>query len=124
MREFLPANLLRKRFMCGIAGALDLEGRRLFGSETLAAMLKSIAHRGPDDQHMHIEPGLALGSNRLAIVDLAGGRQPLANENSEIWVSFNGELFDYPELRTELAARGHTLATHCDTELWVHMYED
>jgi asparagine synthase (glutamine-hydrolysing) len=110
--------------MCGIIGALDLTGRRNFPAERLRAMTRAIAHRGPDDEYFHREPGLALGTRRLAIVDLAGGRQPLANEDSSVWVSFNGELFDYPDLRHQLLARGHDLATRCDTEIWVHLYED
>jgi asparagine synthase (glutamine-hydrolysing) len=87
-------------------------------------MTGAIAHRGPDDEQVHIEPGVALGARRLSIVDLAGGRQPIANETGDIWVAFNGELFEYPELRQELLARGHRLATRCDTEAWVHLYED
>jgi asparagine synthase (glutamine-hydrolysing) len=110
--------------MCGIAGALDLSGRRVFPEQRLLAMTSAIAHRGPDDEHIHIEPGVALGARRLSIVDLAGGRQPLSNEDGSIWVAFNGELFEYPELRQELLANGHTLATRCDTEAWVHLYED
>ena len=110
--------------MCGIIGALDLTGNRDFPAEWLRAMTGAIAHRGPDDEYFHREPGLALGTRRLAIVDLAGGRQPLANEDKTVWVSFNGELFDYPELRQQLLVRGHHLATRCDTELWVHLYED
>ena len=110
--------------MCGIVGALDLTGNRDFPAEWLRAMTVAIAHRGLDDEYFHREPGLALGTRRLAIVDLAGGRQPLANEDETVWVSFNGELFDYPELRQQLLVRGHHLATRCDTELWVHLYED
>jgi asparagine synthase (glutamine-hydrolysing) len=110
--------------MCGIAGAFDLKGRRSFPAETLLAMTSAIAHRGPDDEQIHIEPGVALGARRLSIVDLSGGRQPLSNEDASIWVAFNGELFDYPELRTDLLSRGHQLATRCDTEAWVHLYED
>ncbi len=110
--------------MCGIAGALDLTGSREFPAERLAAMTDAIAHRGPDDEHFFQEPGIALGARRLSIVDLAGGRQPIPNEDESVWVAFNGELFDYPELRRELLARGHQLATRCDTEAWVHLYED
>ena len=110
--------------MCGIAGALDLTGTREFPAPRLRAMTAAIAHRGPDDEHHHREPGLALGARRLSIVDLAGGRQPMANEDRSVWVAFNGELFDYPELRKTLLARGHHLATRCDTEAWVHLYED
>ncbi len=110
--------------MCGITGALDLSGLRNFSARRLLAMTGAIAHRGPDDESSHIEPGVALGARRLSIVDLAGGRQPIANEDGSLWVAFNGELFEYPELRQELLARGHRLATCCDTEAWVHLYED
>jgi len=110
--------------MCGIAGAVDLNGRREFSASRLLAMTGAIAHRGPDDEQIHVEPGVALGVRRLAIVDLAGGRQPISNEDGTIWVIQNGELFEYPELQSALTARGHRLATRCDTELWVHLYED
>jgi asparagine synthase (glutamine-hydrolysing) len=112
------------RAMCGIAGAFDLTGTREFSTRRLLAMTGAIAHRGPDDEHVHQEPGVALGARRLSIVDLAGGRQPLCNEDGSVWVAFNGELFEYPELREELLARGHRLSTRCDTEAWVHLYED
>ena len=110
--------------MCGIAGAIDLEGRREFAARRLLAMTSAIAHRGPDDEQIHIEPGIALGVRRLSIVDLAGGRQPISNEDGTVWVTQNGELFEYPELQQELIKRGHRLATRCDTELWAHLYED
>jgi asparagine synthase (glutamine-hydrolysing) len=110
--------------MCGIAGALDLNGHRDFGADRLLAMTSAIAHRGPDDEHIHLEPGVALGSRRLSIVDLEGGRQPLCNEDGSVWVAFNGELFDWPELRRGLIERGHVLSTRCDTEAWVHLWED
>jgi asparagine synthase (glutamine-hydrolysing) len=110
--------------MCGIAGALDREGQREFPVPRLLAMTQAIAHRGPDDEQFHAEPGVILGARRLSIVDLAGGRQPIPNEDGSIWVAFNGELFEYPEIRQELLAKGHTLSTRCDTEAWVHLYED
>ncbi|MEA2631010.1 MAG: hypothetical protein QOE66_1229 [Chloroflexota bacterium] len=110
--------------MCGIAGALDLTGMREFSASRLLAMTGAIAHRGPDDEQIYREAGVALGARRLSIVDLAGGRQPIANEAGDVWVAFNGELFEYPELRKDLLARGHRLATRCDTEAWVHLYED
>ncbi len=110
--------------MCGIAGAMDLAGSREFSIQRLLAMTGAIAHRGPDDEQFHIEPGVALGARRLSIIDLAGGRQPIANEDNSVWVAYNGELFEYPELRKELLLRGHHLATRCDTEAWVHLYED
>jgi asparagine synthase (glutamine-hydrolysing) len=110
--------------MCGIAGAIDLNGRREFSASRLLAMTGAIAHRGPDDEQIHVEPGVALGARRLSIVDLAGGRQPISNEDGSIWVTQNGELFEYPELQRELQGLGHRLATRCDTELWAHLYEE
>ncbi len=76
--------------MCGIAGAYDLTGTREFPRARALAMTAAIAHRGPDDEQVHHEAGLALGARRLSIVDLAGGRQPIPNENQSIWVAFNG----------------------------------
>ena len=110
--------------MCGIAGAFDLTGTREFSAQRVQAMTGAIAHRGPDDEQFHLEPGVALGARRLAIIDLAGGQQPLGNEDGSVWVAFNGELFEYPELRRDLLAAGHRLATRCDTEAWVHLYEE
>ncbi len=110
--------------MCGIAGAVDLEARRSFPRARLVAMARALAHRGPDDEHLHQEPGLGLCARRLALVDPEGGRQPLANERADIWVASNGELYDAPTLREELSARGHVFASRCDTEAWVHLYEE
>src|SRR5262249_32288450 len=111
--------------MCGVAGALDLTGRREVPAPRLLALTPAAPPPGgPAPEQTPRDPGLALGARRLAIVDLEGGRQPLANEDGSVWVAFNGELFDYPELRRELLAAGHRLATRCDTEAWVHLYED
>lgn len=110
--------------MCGIAGGMDLTGTRSFPAERLAAMCRALVHRGPDDEHTHTEPGIALGVRRLSIVDPRGGRQPLCNERQNVWVAFNGELFDYPELLDQLQQKGHCLATRCDTEIWPHLYEE
>src|ERR1700684_1069789 len=82
--------------MCGIAGAIDLNGRREFSANRLLAMTGAIAHRGPDDEQIHIEPGVALGARRLSIIDLAGGRQPIANEDGSIWGAFYGGDFEEP----------------------------
>ena len=112
------------RDMCGIVGALDLTGRRAFPAARLDAMSRALLHRGPDDAHAHTEPGLAMATRRLALVDLEGGRQPVSNERGDVWVSFNGELFDHPELSESLRAAGHQLRSRCDTELWAHRYED
>ncbi len=110
--------------MCGIVGAVDLIGRRIFPEEQLLSMARAIAHRGPDDEYLHIEPGIALAARRLSIIDIAGGRQPISNETGDIWTTFEGELYEYPELREQLLKRGHRFATRCDTEAWVHLYEE
>jgi asparagine synthase (glutamine-hydrolysing) len=110
--------------MCGIAGAIDLVARRTFPPDRLERMTGALAHRGPDDEQFHIEPGVALGTRRLAIIDIAGGRQPIANETCDVWVSFEGELYEYSDLRQQLIERGHRFVSHCDTETWVHLYEE
>src|SRR5436190_6941415 len=87
-------------------------------------MCKFIRQRGPDDEGIHVEPGVGLGMRRLSIIDLAGGRQPIHNETSTVWVVFNGEIYNYRELRAELERRGHRFATSSDTESIVHAYEE
>jgi asparagine synthase (glutamine-hydrolysing) len=86
-------------------------------------MCDVIRHRGPDDEGIHVEPGVGLGMRRLSIIDLAGGRQPIHNESSTVWVVFNGEIYNYRELRAELEALGHRFYTSSDTETIVHAYE-
>lgn len=110
--------------MCGIAGAVDLIGEREFPRERLRAMTDAITHRGPDEEGWHIEPGVALGNRRLSIVDIAHGQQPMSNETGDVWVAYEGELYHYPELRERLLRNGHRLRTSCDTEAWVHLYEE
>lgn len=110
--------------MCGIVGALDLTGTRDFSRGRLLAMTAAVAHRGPDDEHIYLEPGIALGARRLAIVDIANGRQPIGNSSQNVWVALNGELFDYRQIRHDLLQRGHNLSTQCDTEVWLHLYEE
>jgi asparagine synthase (glutamine-hydrolysing) len=90
----------------------------------MRAMADSLRHRGPDEDGYYHEPGVALASRRLSIVGLADGRQPVLNEDGRITVVFNGELFDYPETRKVLEGRGHRFATHCDTELIPHLWEE
>ncbi len=110
--------------MCGIAGLVDLTGRRPVPPGVLQAMAAAIIHRGPDEDGFLVQPGLGLASRRLSIVGLADGRQPITNENRDLFVVYNGELFDYPERRRELEGRGHRFATHCDTELIPHLWEE
>jgi asparagine synthase (glutamine-hydrolysing) len=110
--------------MCGIAGMIDLVGQRLVPEGSIQRMSRALLHRGPDEEGFLIRPGLALASRRLSIVGLADGQQPIFNENRNIAVVFNGELFDYVERREELRARGHRFVTHCDTEIIPHSWED
>jgi asparagine synthase (glutamine-hydrolysing) len=111
--------------MCGIAGIIDLSGeRRTPPAGAIAAMAAAMVHRGPDEDGFLEVPGLALASQRLSIVGLADGRQPSSNEDRTVSVVYNGELFDYPEMKAELEARGHRFRTHCDTEIIPHRWED
>ncbi|HET7586546.1 MAG TPA: XrtA/PEP-CTERM system amidotransferase [Gammaproteobacteria bacterium] len=108
--------------MCGIAGIFDLAGQRPINRALLADMTDSLAHRGPDGHGLHIEPGVGLGHRRLSIIDLAGGEQPLFNGDRSIGVTYNGEIYNFRELRQELAADGYEFRTHCDTEVIVHAW--
>lgn len=110
--------------MCGIAGILDLTGRRMVSRDLLRAMAQALIHRGPDEEGYFLRRGVGLASRRLSIVGLADGQQPIANEDQSISVVFNGELFDYIEQRAELEGRGHRFVTHCDTEVIPHLWEE
>jgi asparagine synthase (glutamine-hydrolysing) len=111
--------------MCGIAGIIDLSGqRRPVPSGAIQAMARAIVHRGPDEDGFLEQPGLAFASRRLSIVGLSDGRQPIHNEDGSVSVVFNGELFDYPEMKAALESRGHRFRTHCDTEIIPHTWED
>jgi asparagine synthase (glutamine-hydrolysing) len=110
--------------MCGIAGAAWTDAGRALGEAGLRAMMDRIAHRGPDDSGVYRDAHAALGFRRLSIVDVAGGHQPLSNEDGSVWVVFNGEIYNFPALRRRLEARGHTLRSLGDTEVLVHLYED
>jgi asparagine synthase (glutamine-hydrolysing) len=110
--------------MCGIAGIVNLTGPTAIGLETVRRMADAIFHRGPDEDGYFFRPGVAMASRRLSIIGLQDGRQPIHNEDRSVSVIFNGELFDYPEMRTELIAKGHQFRTHCDTEILPHLWED
>ena len=110
--------------MCGIAGAIDLAGNRLIAADALRAMADAIVHRGPDEEGYLQVDGISLANRRLSIVGLADGQQPISNEDGSISVVFNGELFDYPEKRAFLEKKGHRFRTHCDTELFPHLWEE
>ncbi len=120
--------------MCGIAGAIWTNPAAEISAEVLARMTEVLAHRGPDDAGTYTSalctlpagrrPGVALGHRRLSIIDVAGGHQPLANEDETIWIVFNGEIYNHRDLRHRLEGSGHQFRTHCDTEAIVHLYED
>ena len=110
--------------MCGIAGVLYADSSRPVDPEMLRAMGRSIAHRGPDAEGFLNEPGVGLVHRRLSIIDLSGGGQPLGNEDGSVQVVFNGEIYNFQELRRGLEAHGHRFRTHSDTEVLVHLYED
>jgi asparagine synthase (glutamine-hydrolysing) len=110
--------------MCGITGIFDTLGRRPIDRELLLAMNDVQRHRGPDGDGLHLEPGVGLGHRRLSIIDVAGGQQPLYNEDGAVTVVFNGEIYNFPELTEELKAAGHTFRTHSDTEVIVHAWEE
>ena len=108
--------------MCGIFGYFSRSGAPL-SPERLAAMGRAIVHRGPDDAGIHSEPGVALGNQRLSIIDIAGGHQPFVSDDGQIVVVQNGEIFNHVELAKELAASGHPCRTHSDTEVLLRLYE-
>ena len=110
--------------MCGIVGILDLKGKRPVDRSLLEQMNQTQFHRGPDEGGTHIEPGLGLGHRRLSIIDLSSGQQPLFNEDHTVVVTYNGEIYNFPELSDELKAKGHVFRTHCDTEVIVHAWEE
>ena len=110
--------------MCGIAGIAAFNASAAPTMSELETMCNSILHRGPDEDGMEIRDGVALGMRRLAIIDLAGGSQPIANEDGSVRVVFNGEIYNYRELRSELIRCGHTFSTNSDTEVIVHAYEE
>ena len=108
--------------MCGIAGKVDL--RSAVAPELLDRMCQLLEHRGPDSRGVHVEGGVALGIQRLAVIDLQTGDQPIYNEDRSVVVVLNGEIYNYVELRAELIARGHRFRTAGDTETIVHLYEE
>lgn len=110
--------------MCGIAGFVSIHADQPPDPAVLGAMGDALAHRGPDADGFWTDPGVGLVHRRLAIIDLSGGGQPLGNEDGSVQVVFNGEIYNFQELRAGLEARGHRFRTHSDTEVLVHLYED
>lgn len=106
--------------MCGIIGIVSSDINR----ERLTCANNVLTHRGPDDAGLYVGDGVGLAARRLSIIDLDGGHQPLSNETGDVWVTFNGEIYNAPQLRNQLVKNGHRFATHTDTEVLVHAYEE
>jgi asparagine synthase (glutamine-hydrolysing) len=110
--------------MCGIAGILESGCERPIDSGLLRRMAGTLSHRGPDDEGIYTDAGVGLAHRRLSIIDVAGGHQPLSNEDGTIWVVFNGEIYNFEELNRQYLSSGHQFRTHSDTETIVHLYEE
>lgn len=108
--------------MCGICGVVGGEPRDEL--PRVRRMADALIHRGPDDEGFHADPHAVLGNRRLQIIDLERGRQPLSNEDGTLWITFNGEIYNYRELRSELQGKGHSFQTETDTETILHLYEE
>ena len=110
--------------MCGICGIFFVDRDWRVQGDVLARMNRRIVHRGPDDEGFFVEENVGLAMRRLSIIDVKSGHQPIANENRDIWIVFNGEIYNHAELRTDLESRGHQYRTRSDTETIVHLYEE
>ena len=113
--------------MCGIAGFFAIKSHQsscMPSREDLTRMIGAQRHRGPEDTGIYLDDNVGLGHARLNIIDLSGGTQPISNEDGRYWIVFNGEIFNYPELREYLVSRGHKFRTSSDTEVIVHLYEE
>jgi asparagine synthase (glutamine-hydrolysing) len=110
--------------MCGIAGIVGAGDDGRIDHATIRRMCQTIVHRGPDDEGLYVKNGAGLGARRLSIIDLSSGHQPVFNEDHSVWVVFNGEIYNFPQLRRELRGRGHRFGTQTDTEVIVHLYEE
>ncbi|BCG64823.1 MAG: asparagine synthase (glutamine-hydrolysing) [Methyloprofundus sp.] len=109
--------------MCGIVGIYDLTAKREINRDLLSRMNESQFHRGPDEGGLHIEAGLGLGHRRLSIIDLSSGQQPMHSQDGNVVLTYNGEVYNFPELREELEAMGYRFKTHCDTEVIVYAWQ-
>jgi asparagine synthase (glutamine-hydrolysing) len=110
--------------MCGICGKLSFAGHAADAEVLVRRMCSVIAHRGPDDEGVYIDPWIAMGNRRLSVIDLVTGHQPMTNEDGTLWIVHNGEIYNYQMLAEQLQRKGHTLSTTSDTEVIVHLYED
>lgn len=110
--------------MCGIAGICNINDPGPVQLDILGRMVNALNHRGPDEAGAYIDDWIAMGQARLSIIDLTGGSQPISNEDSSLWIIFNGEIFNYPELKQDLIKNGHKFKTLTDTEVILHLYEE
>ena len=110
--------------MCGICGIATTSADPAIPADILSRMCREIVHRGPDDEGLFVADCIGLANRRLSIIDIEGGHQPLANEDGSIWIAYNGEAYNFPEVRDELIGRGHAFKTRTDTETMVHAYEE
>ncbi|PYU96293.1 MAG: asparagine synthase (glutamine-hydrolyzing) [Acidobacteria bacterium] len=110
--------------MCGIAGVIYDDRSRAVQPEELKRMSDTLTHRGPDDEGFFVDQNVGLAMRRLNVIDLVTGHQPISNEDGSVWIVFNGEIYNFPELRRELESKGHRFSTNTDTETIVHAYEE
>jgi asparagine synthase (glutamine-hydrolysing) len=110
--------------MCGIAGIIRFDSGQTVDPERLRRMRDVLRHRGPDGEGLWIDGSVGFAHRRLAIVDIGGGAQPMSNDDGSAWITYNGEIYNHPELKLDLEAKGHRYRTRCDTETILHIYED
>lgn len=110
--------------MCGICGIVNKDTQRVIHPETIKKMTSLVSHRGPDDEGFFIHKNIGMGMRRLGIIDIPGGHQPIHNEDSSVQLVFNGEIYNFKELREQLIQKGHIFLTRSDTEIIVHLYEE
>src|SRR5690606_4302945 len=110
--------------MCGICGVVQVKDKRPVNHQVVERMTRCMSHRGPDEEGLYHRQNAALGARRLSIIDVSGGQQPIANEDETLWIVFNGEIYNYQQLRIFLQKRGHFLRTEGDTEVILHLYEE
>src|ERR1039457_5302422 len=110
--------------MCGICGHIKIASDEPVDQNTIRRMAQTIFHRGPDDEGYFFDRSLGFGFRRLSIIDLSGGHQPMSDAEESVWLVFNGEIYNYPELRAQLESRGHKFRTRSDTEVIIYGYKE
>ena len=110
--------------MCGICGIYNYNKDAPISEQTLDGMTRTLIHRGPDDSGIHMDNYVGLGHRRLSIIDIQGGKQPMSNEDNTIWITYNGEIYNYKQLKSHLIQKGHKFKTNSDTEVIIHAFEE